>query len=832
MFGIRQRTGVRSERRRSLRTSLALLALGPALVLAGVGGYAASTLLRHGAQLRAETELVRSLGIPAHKVVASLQQERRHTAVRQAGSSSAAVDALETRRQRTDAAAAEYRRQIDAVVDDADAHVAAPARQFRDALADLSRQRTAIDDQSASRASAFDTYTETIAQGKRLLNALSRTVDGHLAHRMNAITALLQKQEMISREDAILSAALAADKLSAAAQTEFAGYVTARRLPETEQIAGDLPDGLAQRYEGVTASPGWSRMVSIEQSVRVGGSTLPTGADEWRGAIDRIVPDLREINRASLDEVLDEATARADGLLLRAFAGAAAALVALALLAVVLGLFTRSLLGRLSRANASVRDANDQLSDVAARLERGEDVEVAPEQPGNCGTDEIGGLADDVARLRHTAESTVIQQARGREGTTKILVNLARRTQILVHREISMLDAMERSYEDPELLEKLFAVDHTATRVRRHAENLLLLGGSLAPRGPEESAPLVDVLRSAISETEQYLRVDVETQVPRRSLVGPAGNDVIHLIAELVENGTSFSPPHTKVEVRAEEVPNGLVIEVEDRGLGMKAEDYDYHNERLAHPPAPEMVLRGEDSRLGLFVVARLAQRHGIEVSLRRSRYGGTCAIILLPPDLLEKPAAEAGTPGLLPAGARVVTSKAPDDSSESPEEGGHSRSTDGLAGLPEPRPASVSQAVEPHTGTAAATSGATSERTEGKHAMPAEDDMPESSPPQKQVTSRGFPKRERGANLAPRLHEPQAPPEHDSGSGTQPDSTPNESSPEQLSNVLAAIHRGAVRAQAAAEGGDRELQAETPDSAPDVLPSTEDERDADADPR
>lgn len=360
MFGIRQRTGVRSERRRSLRASLALLAIGPGLILAGVGGYAATALLRHGAELRSEVRLAGSLGVAAHEVVADLQQERRHTAVWQADPSSADADALETRRQRTDAAVEEYRRGLDAALAGAGVRVTEQARRFASELEDLPRQRPAIDNQAAPRPSRFDYYTETVTHGIRLLDTLSRTADGRLAHGMDAVAALSRQREMLSREDAVLSAALASESMGAAARTEFAGYVTARRLLGGEQLAGHLPEPQARTYDHLTDSPQWSRMVSVEQSVTAGGPALPTGAGDWRGAVDGIAGDLRELSRASLDEVVDDATARADGLLVRASVGAAVALLGLALLAGLLVRFARSLLRRLSRAREAVREAGSE----------------------------------------------------------------------------------------------------------------------------------------------------------------------------------------------------------------------------------------------------------------------------------------------------------------------------------------------------------------------------------------------------------------------------------------------------------------------------------------
>ena len=201
---------------------------------------------------------------------------------------------------------------------------------------------------------------------------------------------------------------------------------------------------------------------------------------------------------------------------------------------------------------------------------------------------------------------------------------------------IPKLDKLEREHEDSKLLKDIFAVDHLATRVRRHTENLLILGGALPGRRWSKPVPIYEVLRSAISETEEYSRVEA-MPAPSVSLVGQAVADVVHLLAELIENGTSFSPPDTRVCVSAEKVARGLALEVVDRGLGMPTEQYDELNKLLADPPKPDMLTLGEAPRLGLFVVARLANRHGLEVSLRKSAYGGSLVVVLLPSALLEE---------------------------------------------------------------------------------------------------------------------------------------------------------------------------------------------------
>ncbi|MEV7777163.1 ATP-binding protein [Kitasatospora sp. NPDC088351] len=326
--------------------------------------------------------------------------------------------------------------------------------------------------------------------------------------------------------------------------------------------------------------------------------------------------------------------------------------------------------------------ARHEIPEVVGRLQAGESVPSPPAwAPPRRSGDEVQQTADGLAAVRQAAVAAIVHQAQGREGTKKVFLNIARRTQILIHRQISMLDALEREHEEPELLRELFAVDHLATRMRRNAENLVILGGALPARRWRNAVPMVNVLRSAVSETENYARVVVQG-VPRASLSGQAVADVIHLIAELIENGTTFSPPYTQVQVSAQEVPKGLAVEVEDRGLGMSEEEYERLNDYLANPPELDVSALGDDLRLGLFVVARLAARHDIQVTLRPSPYGGTRAVVLVPAVLLEQAEQSASVPGL-PTGARVTRTPVPEEAVDggSAEEA-HAELSGALAGV------------------------------------------------------------------------------------------------------------------------------------------------------
>ncbi|MEW1637095.1 ATP-binding protein [Streptomyces sp. NPDC093801] len=288
-----------------------------------------------------------------------------------------------------------------------------------------------------------------------------------------------------------------------------------------------------------------------------------------------------------------------------------------------------------------------ELRTAAERLERGEQpgrpvraARVAPPpEAGPAGVDEFWLLAQELRGAREQAHATLLRLAApaapsDSDRKVEVFVNLARRLQSLVHREISLLDELEDTVEDPDLLKELFHVDHLATRIRRHAENLAVLGGAASRRQWTRPIDLSEVLRSSVAEVEQYTRVKV---VPPAggTVRGHAVADVVHLLAELVENATVFSAPDTDVVVRAERVTSGIAVEVEDRGLGMPPQEQNRMNTLLGDPDQVSVRHLLADGRIGLFVVSALARRHGIAVELKTNIYGGVLAVLVLPQGLL-----------------------------------------------------------------------------------------------------------------------------------------------------------------------------------------------------
>ncbi|MEU3351480.1 nitrate- and nitrite sensing domain-containing protein [Streptomyces sp. NPDC037389] len=330
-----------------------------------------------------------------------------------------------------------------------------------------------------------------------------------------------------------------------------------------------------------------------------------------------------------------------------------------ALIVLVLGI---SLVGAFVVARSMVRSlrrlqdtaqkvAQERLPELVKQLSETDpqDVDTSVESVGVHSRDEIGQVAKAFDHVHQEAVRLAAEQALLRGNVNAMFTNLSRRSQGLIQRQLSLISELESREADPDQLSSLFRLDHLATRMRRNGENLLVLAGEEPGRRWTRPVPLVDVLRAAASEVEQYERIEL-SGVPPTEVAGRVVNDLVHLLAELLENATSFSSPQTKVKVTGHALPDGRVlVEIHDTGIGLSPEDLAAINERLASPPTVDVSV---SRRMGLFVVGRLSLRHGIRIQLRPSDSGGTTALVMLPVDVAQghkQPAP--GTPGV-PGGA------------------------------------------------------------------------------------------------------------------------------------------------------------------------------------
>ncbi|MER6836727.1 nitrate- and nitrite sensing domain-containing protein [Streptomyces cellulosae] len=636
-----RRTGAR-RRLGSIRLSLILLALVPCVALAGLWGVTTIRMFSEGLELRSQTQLSRDTGAMGTHAALDLQRERALTAEWLAGPDGSR-SALDAQRRATDRSVARLMGQADAIAQ-APARISDRLYSVLGSVGSLEYYRDQIDDpRDITAEEALDQYTSVIDDQIHAFQELSQVDDGDLTSQAQPLVSLEHAAELVSQEDALLTLAWPSGRLDADHRQKFAELVHTRRWLVADQIMPALDGDLKTQTERILSSSEWRALEAVEDQVLATPSEgkaqeieLPDLRDRWSDAMDRVSPQYNAMIRQQTDALLTRSADEARSLLVTAASLSAAGLLALLLCAVLSWRITRSLSRRLRGLRlATLSLAQERLPDVVARLERGEKVD--PESattPLDYGHDELGQVAQAFNTAQRTAVHTAVELADTRRGFQKIILGIARQSQNLVNLQLSKLDALERRHTDPEVLKGLYELDSAASQLRRYEENLVIVSGERPGRTWSEPVALIDILRSAVGEVAEYRRVEVFAD-EEVSLAPPAVADVIHLLAELIDNATAYSPAPSPVTVRAAMVAKGLAVEVEDRGLGMSEEDYASLNTHLAEPPQFDVVALADDLRLGMFVISQLAHRHGITVTLRPSPYGGTTAIVLLPREVV-----------------------------------------------------------------------------------------------------------------------------------------------------------------------------------------------------
>jgi signal transduction histidine kinase len=678
---------------RSSRVRIKVFAL--LLSLAALWGFAAFVTTRDGLNLLWVSTLDQKYGRPTDTLILALQQERRLSLVYLGSGPRAQRAELEAQRVRTDEAHA----KLSELAGDTDVRLAASEAaeqridELFDRLQEIDSAREAIDTGRIGRDGAADSFTSMIDASFRVFGSLAGLDDQEIAKDGRTLVQLTRAREMISQEDALVSGALAAGRMTESERTRLVQMAGTQRFLRAETVP-ELHPADARRYNELINSVAMRQFTTYEDRLMAeGGSVRPTVTTAaWRGAVDPVLSTFTEMVVAGVDDTVDRATPAAIGVIIRLGLAGGLGLVAL-IASIVMSITTaRALVRQLERLRTAAWDlANKRLPGVVERLRQGEKVDVAAESPPlTFGNDEIGQVGQAINAVQETAIRAAVEQAELRHGVRDLFLGLARRNQALVHRQLKVLDEIERREADPHELADLFKVDHLATRMRRNAENLIVLSGAVPGRRWRNPVPFVDVVRGAVAEVEDYTRVSV-LPIDVASLSGRAVSDVIHLLAELIENAASFSPPYTMVNVGGQKVANGFVVEIEDRGLGMSEPELEAANDLVSNPPEFNL---SSTARLGLYVVGRLAQRHGIDVRLRRSPYGGTMAIVLIPSALVAAdPTDEESREGIEPESAEVVA-----------ETDRRVRAYQSLRAAPEAAPTSPAATTAPTTGSAPAT--------------------------------------------------------------------------------------------------------------------------------
>ncbi|MGW3117121.1 nitrate- and nitrite sensing domain-containing protein [Streptomyces sp. NPDC001107] len=636
------RTGAR-RRLGSIRLSLILLALVPGVTLAAMWALTTTQMFDEGLRLRGQTELSRSTGAMGTEATLTLQRERSLSAAWVAGDPRGSRTALVAQRKETDRAVARLVGQAEAIKK-APARISDRLYSVVGSVGSLEYYRGQVDSPTdITAAQALDQYSSIIDDQIHAFQALSQVDDGDLTSQAGPLVALEHAAELTSQEDTQLTMAWPSGHLPEKTWTTFAQLVNTRRWLVQDQIVPSLTGSTKTETERILQSPEWQTIQNIEDQVlaarssAVGGKVpLPAAQKQWAAAFSKVGDEYTRLIEHQTSGLLDRSAEKSDSLLLTAASLSAGGLIALLLCVGMSWRITRSLSRRLrGLREATLSLAEERLPDVVARLDRGEkvDAELAT-PPLDYGQDELGQVARAFNKAQRTAVHTAIELADTRRGFQKVILGIARQSQNLVNLQLTKLDALERSHSDPDVLKGLYELDSTASQLRRYEENLVIISGEQPRRSWREPVALIDILRSAVGEVAEYQRVEVHTDEDV-CIAPPAVADVIHLLAELIDNATAYSPAPAPVGVRAALVAKGLAIEVEDRGLGLSEEDYASFNAQLAVEPQFDVVALADDLRLGMFVIARLATRHGIAVTLRPSPYGGTTAIVLLPHEIV-----------------------------------------------------------------------------------------------------------------------------------------------------------------------------------------------------
>ncbi|MFD6280636.1 nitrate- and nitrite sensing domain-containing protein [Streptomyces sp. NPDC060209] len=666
-----------SLRPRTVRAKIISLLMVPVVSLLALWGFATVTTAQDVARLREVQRVDRTVRAPVTEAVGALQNERTAALRQLAAPGTGHAESLQERAGRTDTALGALSLGDGHTVAEAGilpAGAAARLGTFLERAQRLHTLRTRLQSLSqggsgatpatdAEILTAYTQYTETITAAFGVSGALTGTQDAEIGSEVRVLLELSQSGEMLAREESLLASAVLTGTLSGEQLRVFTGAVATRRT-----LAGtagaDLPATGRKAWRKLTGQGAYQRLTAAEDTVlaappgRRAAKAVPAAA--WERDAATVRTGLRTIEAGAGDRAADRA-----GPFARALFSPAGAAVVFGFLAVAASLVISVRIGRglvvelVGLRDSALEIARRKLPHAMRRLRAGEEIDVHAEAPpGRTSHDEIGQVGEALDTVHRAALDAAVERAELASGISGVFVNLARRSQVLVHRQLALLDGMERRADDPGELGDLFRLDHLTTRMRRHAESLIILSGAAPGRAWRMPVPLTNVVRAAVSEIEDYARVEVRA-LPDAGVKGTAVADLTHLLAELVENAAQFSPPHTKVRISGEPVGNGYALEIEDRGLGMGRELLDEANRRIEQSEALDLF---DSDRLGLFVVSRLSARHHIKVQLRTSAYGGTTAVVLLPTALLRSGLPEGAPAGPADSAARTATVVRDDD--------------------------------------------------------------------------------------------------------------------------------------------------------------------------
>ncbi|WP_254811614.1 sensor histidine kinase [Streptomyces cavourensis] len=649
---------------------VSLLAL-PVVAATSLGGLRINESMTDMQQLE-HMQLLTQMTKQATSLAQALQVERDQSAGPLSNGSKATDYKVSQPREKTDRAKDAFLDATNEIGDfegdDALESIHASVAQIASQLGDIRSIRKSAYEDGAPSLNTIDQYSQLITSLLSLSQDMAQaTSNPDMIKRTRALAAFSSAKEYASIQRAVIAAALPG------------GSVKEPHLNENDKQFGsnalDKETRAISSFKSIYGSTGESAvdlMAPLDNgnNPEINAANMyakhildtPNGIDgakvrsymDWYDQSSTKIDAMKTIETTLLSDMEAKARELREASQREAIINGAVILIVLGVSLVGAFVVARSMIRSLRRLqDTATRVAQDRLPELVKQLSETDpqDVDTSVESVGVHSRDEIGQVAAAFDDVHREAVRLAAEQALLRGNVNAMFTNLSRRSQGLIQRQLSLISELESREADPDQLSSLFKLDHLATRMRRNGENLLVLAGEEPGRRWTRPVPLVDVLRAAASEVEQYERIELSA-VPATEVAGRVVNDLVHLLAELLENATSFSSPQTKVRVTGHALPDGRVlVEIHDTGIGLSPEDLAAINERLAQPPTVDVSV---SRRMGLFVVGRLSLRHGIRIQLRPSDSGGTTALVMLPVDVAhggKQPPSKQG-PGQQPGGA------------------------------------------------------------------------------------------------------------------------------------------------------------------------------------
>src|SRR5690348_555451 len=620
---------------RSVRARILVLVLVPVLSLFGLYLFTTGIAGKDALNLARARALKTATSEPVSNFLGQLDTERVTSAVYFSAPTPGNLAKLRTQEAATGHVTAALRAALTSGSTLSNAPPAvrqASATLLRDA-AGLPALHASIGARTVGQAQALATYRKLINDSYLLLNQVILTeASTPIAAQALALERIAKSGELLQQENVLVLGDIAVGRFPRDDRSEFTRLAGARATLYALTLP-ELDPGYRAIYQRGVSPAAYARLTALENTV-IGAHhprfPPPVAPADWGRAVQGVSLGLDRAGTQAASALDQQAEHGAKVTDLRLLLSGGIGLLAVILSIIVSLLVGRGLVRELQGLRRSALDlADHRLPEMVDQLATGDNVKMdddgSPDVPIH--TREIAQVRDAFTKVQRTAVDAAVGQARLRQGIGEVFRNLAQRSQSLLHRQLALLDRMERRTEDPQELGDLFRLDHLTTRMRRHAESLTILSGQSPTRGWRNPVPFVDVIRAAVAEVEDYTRISV-ISTDDTGLTGPAVSDVIHMIAELIENATIYSPPNTPVVIQDGAVGHGFAIEIEDRGLGMSDEKLAEANGQLAEPLPFDPA---NTDQLGLLVAGQLARRHDIQITLRRNPYGGTTAIVLIP---------------------------------------------------------------------------------------------------------------------------------------------------------------------------------------------------------